>query len=803
MFTYDRQITISTAGNRRSTKWIAQTLYWSELVEKLRVPARGTETLAEYLRLPKARQDDLKDVGGFVAGTLAGERRKAGAVTGRDVITLDLDNIPSGGTMNVLARINGLGCGYAVYSTRKHSEAGPRIRVLVPLSRTASADEYEAVSRKLASMIGMELCDPSTFEPSRLMYWPSCCSDSQYVFTFADKPLLDVDGMLALYADWRDVSQWPQVPGAQPVFSKLAEKQGEPTEKPGVVGAFCRLYDIYAVMEKFIPGAYIPCDNYPDRFTYAGGSTTGGAVVYDNGKFLYSHHATDPAGGRLCNSFDLVRLHRFGNLDDEAKPDTPINRLPSYIAMQEFALQDPDVAAALTQARYDKALQDFQDAAPDAITPDNIEWIKKLAINPNTGKPAQSVDNVLTILENDPNLKGKFVFDEFSNRNYVTGPLPWNNYPYTRIMTDTDDAGIRYYIEKAYGITGKERIYDATLLCLNKNKINSVQNYIKSLKWDGEKRLDTLFVDYLGAEDTPYTRAVTRKSLVAAIARAMTPGVKYDTMVILTGPQGIGKSTLLRLLGKQWFNNSLSTFEGKEAQEVIQGSWIIELDELNGMSRSEESAVKSFLSRCEDIFREPYGRRTGIYPRRCVFFGTTNDDEFLRDQTGGRRFWPIKVGINPPTKSVFECLGEEVDQIWAEAFTYWQLGETLILTGETAETARVLQEAFTEKSTKEGVIRDFLQRPIPEDWDERTLAQRRLFWSGEFESGDVKLVERAKVCAAEIWCECFNGDLKNMKRIDAVEINGILNRIEGWEKAPNGIRFGKPYGLQRGFIKRF
>ena len=174
---FDRKITISAGSSRRAMVWQAQTLLISELWAKLQTPARGTEPLAEYLNMKKAQQDDLKDVGGFMAGTLSGPRRKANNVTGRDVITLDLDNIPPGGTEDVLRRVEGLSCGYCIYSTRKHSPAAPRLRVLLPLDRTASADEYEPIARKMAEYIGLELCDPTTFEVSRLMYWPSCCSD--------------------------------------------------------------------------------------------------------------------------------------------------------------------------------------------------------------------------------------------------------------------------------------------------------------------------------------------------------------------------------------------------------------------------------------------------------------------------------------------------------------------------------------------------------------------------------------------------------------------------------------------------
>lgn len=193
---FDRKITISAGSSRRAMVWQAQTLLISELWAKLQTPARGTEPLAEYLNMKKAQQDDLKDVGGFMAGTLSGPRRKANNVTGRDVITLDLDNIPPGGTEDVLRRVEGLSCGYCIYSTRKHSPAAPRLRVLLPLDRTASADEYEPIARKMAEYIGLELCDPTTFEVSRLMYWPSCCSDSQYIYVWKDKPLLSVKGLL-------------------------------------------------------------------------------------------------------------------------------------------------------------------------------------------------------------------------------------------------------------------------------------------------------------------------------------------------------------------------------------------------------------------------------------------------------------------------------------------------------------------------------------------------------------------------------------------------------------------------------
>lgn len=789
----DKLLKITVGNSRKAVNWIAQDIMWSELCEKLRTPSRSTETLAEYFTLTKSKQDDLKDVGGFVGGTLNGNRRKADAVNGRDLVTLDLDNIQAGVTNDVLRRIYGLGFGYCVYSTRKHCEAAPRLRVIVPLSRTCSADEYEPLARKLAEFIGMEMCDPSTFEASRLMYWPSCSSDSNYVFTYADKPFIDVDGTLALYSDWRNISEWKGV--AAPKMPRGA-KQADPTEKSGIVGAFCKTYDIYRVIHEIIPDVYSPCGT-DGRYTYSGGSTTGGAVIYNDGQFLYSHHATDPAGGKLCNAFDLVRLHLYGDKDDEAKPDTPTNKLPSYTEMCRFASSDKAVAALLTTERYHQAVERFGAAAPGEIE----NWLAELEVT-NEGAVCKTTDNVLIILENDPLLKNKIVYEEFSNRIYALGALPWEPSPDPRIWTDNDDAGLRHYLEKAYRLTGEKRIIDAFSLSCHKHSYNAVKDYLMSLPmWDGVNRLDTLFCDYLGADDNAYTRAAARKSLTAAVARVMDPGVKYDTMPILAGPQGIGKSTLLRMLGGRWFSDSLATFEGKEACEMLQGTWINEVGELNGLNRAETNAVKQFLSKVEDIFREPYGRRTGVYPRRCVFFGTTNEAEFLKDKTGNRRFWPIDCGVKPATKSIFRDLHEEVPQIWAEALMVWRLGEPLYLTGDALKIAETSQEEHSEQSSKEGIIREFIERGVLPDWSKKTIIQRKMFWQADFQKENVQTVPREKICAAEIWCECFGGELRMMKRSDALEINSILQKAEGWKKSDKAMRFGAEFGVQKGFIR--
>ena len=600
-----------------------------------------------------------------------------------------------------------------------------------------------------------------------------------------------------MYGDWHDISQWPQVPGSEAIERRRLAKQEDPTTKRGIIGAFCRSYTITQAMEKFIPGMYEETA-VPGRYTYTGGSTVGGAVIYDGDLFLYSHHATDPCSGLLVNAFDLVRLHMFGDKDGEVKEGTPVSKFPSFMMMSRLAQDDPKVSELLSKERYEQAKEAFRTSEQKEPGPDyDLSWLSKLTKDGN-GRYEKTINNAVIVLENDPLLKGRIVTDEFASCGMVLGRVPWDQRDEKRRWTDVDDAGYYRYVEVFYGLTGREKLDHALMIVSAQNRINDVKHYLEDLQWDGIRRLDTLLSDYLGAEDTPYTRAVMRKSLCAAVGRAVVGGIKYDYMPIFTGPQGIGKSTFLAILGKKWFSDSLTTFEGKEAAELIQGTWINEVGELSAFTKQETQVIKQFLSKTEDIYRAAYGRRTDKYPRRCVFFGTSNDSEFLKDMTGNRRFWPVDVGMHPAKKSVWQELPVEVDQIWAEAYAYWAAGEKLFLPKELEEAAVEQQETHREASGKEGLIMDFLNKPVPANWNQMDVVKRRMFLAGGMHM-EGELVLRDRVCAVEIWVECFGGDLKHMKRSDSMEINNIL--LHGkWQRIKTPRDFG-PYGQQRGFVR--
>ena len=201
----------------------------------------------------------------------------------------------------------------------------------------------------------------------------------------------------------------------------------------------------------------------------------------------------------------------------------------------------------------------------------------------------------------------------------------------------------------------------------NKHKYSPLIDYLEALKWDGKKRIDTWLVDFMGAKDSAYTRAVGRLTLEAAVTRALHPGVKFDTMLCLEGPQGSGKSSSLQkglCPCEEWFTDVLKVGEeSKVVIELTRSKWICEISELSGYTTKRIEEVKAFLSRGVDEARAAYGRTTQRRPRSFILIATTNSDKYLADETGGRRFWPVQVG----SLQVWERLAEVRDQLWAEA----------------------------------------------------------------------------------------------------------------------------------------
>lgn len=785
---HDKELDIATGVSRKTKKWKNKPLKWSGLLAKLEKTTRTPETVAEYKAMSRDQQSDIKDVGGFVGGYCNNGSRSD--IAFRSLLCLDADfaDAELWPDWQLL-----YGNAAAVYSTHKHTTNQPRLRLVVPLSRNVTPDEYQAIGRRVAEVLGIDKFDDTSYQPQRMMYWPSTSQDGEYIFNYIDAPLLDPDAVLATYHNWADVSSWPMSSRVAEVIKKTAAKQKDPLEKGGLVGAFCRAYTIQEAIEAYIT-TYVPCDE-PGRYTYTEGSTAAGVVIYDD-KFSYSHHATDPASSQLCNAWDLVRLHKFGALDEDADLTKPVSSRPSYKAMAELAASDSRVKVQIVDDRTAEALDDFGEEA-EPVEGGDDSWKDKLQFT-EKGGIANTIGNVVLILQNDTKLAGCLAFDELNHNIVTKKSLPWRKVDSPSQWTDSDDAALRFFLESRYGISSKDRIFDAVNVVAQKNSFHPVRDYLAECTWDGVHRVDTLLIDYLGAEDNDYTRAVTRKALVAAVTRVYRPGVKFDYMLTIRGRQGLGKSAIIGKLGGKWFSDTFTTMQGKDAYEQVQGVWLMEIGELAGMRKAEAETIKLYISKQTDRFRPAYGRRLQEFPRQCIFIGTTNEMQFLRDTTGNRRFWVVDTP-NEPTKDMWsELTDDTVHQVWAEAVELYKKGESLFLGRDLEAKAREVQASYEEENPKAGIVAEYLDRLLPSGWDNMDTYARRQW----LESDAVGTEKRTQVCTLEIWAEALSGNPDKLDRYASKEIRDILDNLPNWQHKGAKRRTMQPYGRQRYYERR-
>lgn len=473
-------LVIATGQSRKSKLWKNTKMSWEDLIERLKTTTRTSETQGEYANMPKSQQDDIKDVGGFVGGKVKNGKRQSGSIENRILLTLDADFADSDFCDNISMFYDFT---YCIYSTHKHTAEKARFRLVILLSRPCTPDEYEAVARRVAYDIGIDMFDDTTYQPHRLMYWPSTSIDGEYVFEHEENKPLDVDKVLAKYEDWHDVSSWYVSSRTTKALDRQVKKQEDPTLKKGVIGAFCRTYDIHSCIEKYLADVYEKCA-VGDRYTYKDGSSSSGLVVYENGKFAYSNHATDPASGKLCNSFDLVRIHKFGDTDADAKDGTPVSKLPSYSAMCKLIDGDSDVSMLMFKERQKKAAEDFGGIENEEM--DDMQWALKLEKNENTGAYEKTLNNIILISENDSHLKGKIKMNDFTGYAEIDGIMPWDkDAPEKRVWQDSDTDGLQWYLEYVYGIKmGNDKVFRALSVFYRRVAYDPIVEYLDGLAWD-------------------------------------------------------------------------------------------------------------------------------------------------------------------------------------------------------------------------------------------------------------------------------------------------------------------------------
>lgn len=779
-----RDLAIAYGNNRQAKKWVNKTTSFDELKERLKVTIRTTESAEEYARFSKAQKDNAKDHGGFVAGALKGGRRKIDAVELRSMVALDGDRIDKTFLENYETSTPYTS---VLYTTHSSTEENPRVRLIFPLTRDVTPEEFVAVSRYLAQMLGIDYFDECSYQPNQLMYWPSTPSNGSFVYKEVDKNWLNPDEILNAHPEWTDPTRLPTSSRESKANTVANQKVQDPLEKDGIVGLFNRVYfPISKAIEAFLSDVYEPTEN-ENRYHLIESSSIAGVEIKEDGKFVYSHHAKDPAYLRLCNAFDIVRIHKFGDDDDKK----------SFRDMCEFAMQVDEVKVLAANERLALAEVDFSG--------DGDDWKTRLKYQPKTSLLENSVYNLNLILNNDPDFRN-FAYNELANRIQVTGSLPWERPEGNKFWRDADTAQLKSIIDIRY-LPFSSRNHDVAFTKIaDDRRFHPIRNYLDSLPvWDGTKRVEDVFIKYLKADDTDYIRTVTRKTFAAAVARIYVPGIKFDCVPVLDGDQGIGKSTIVKdLVTADYYSETLSLtdMDDKSGAEKLQGFWVVEIGELAGMRKADIEKVKAFLSTSDDKYRPSYGKVVESHPRQCIVIATVNGERgYLRDITGNRRFWIIKVH-QKKQKKTWSFTEEYRQQFWAEAKEIWKCGEKLYLEGDILEEAEKAQKGAMETDERVGMVEEYLNTPLPADWDDMDLFARRNYLNGSEFGGTqhIGTIARTSVSNAEIWCECLNHSLPELKTTDSYQIAALMAQINGWERTTN-IKRLPIYGRQRLYQK--
>ena len=831
---------------------------WGEFCTDLSTPTKTGEARAKFDEMSKDEQDVLKAVAGWIStAQCENNNRSLKNILPRNLLSLDLDYcstelkdaIEAG--ESPLSRFESF-----THSSRRHTERKPRLRQFYPLSREVDADEYHALVRIVSYVLDGKRepiiqVDRVSARPAQMMFKPTISKDGDWFCHLQEGKLLDPDYFFDLWrkkkGDPTDLTKLPLY-DTETNIRRSAEKSENPLTKPGIIGAFCRAYPIEDAMEKFLPGLYIPGDAHSGqpRYTYAGSTSSNGAIVYDDGLFLFSNHGHDPCCDQNVNAFDMVRLHLYGEEDTGLDTqNTPVNQLPSFKAMMEFARNDKGTKHELMKERYsfieqfdndepvdeaeaDESVEpDYDDLIGDGPAPkkkkkkkrDAWDWMDDLEIDKN-GNINPNLANTTKILINDPRIGPNVAHNEFLNRKVLTGNIQTGIRSIPDLICRDTNAGdrwedstnslIRLLLEeqngdgkKGYGMKTSDRDLRGALRIAAKTRaFHPIKNYIESTEWDGKSRIETCFSDYLGCPYSEYHRQASLNFFLACVARIYKPGHKFDFVVMIQGAQGSRKSTfVLKLAPEVWTGVFNAPFDNAQRiAEQIMGKWINEMAEIHNFKKSDFGQAKEFVRRQHDDIRMAYDEEVSLFPRQCVFVGTTNDAKFLRDPTGNRSYWPI---ISPKTMRDpidTDSMVRDRDQMWAEALVrfkaLWEARRKgqdeldLSLKGEEAiSEAERLQEAYRSEEHSEQIANH-----LAETLDEvMTLSQaQRLMGMGAESSFDQRDGQdpdtlRVRLCAVsqkELNLITFNSPTPRNAAESATMSHAIsfLFQRHGWEK---------------------
>lgn len=692
---------------------------WAVFKRAFKTPVKTPEKLKVYTGLPDKEQIELKARNGWFYRTqVAGKKRNRRSGMPSNLITLDWDYATPDFVEALRLGIVLPEIEYFVHSSRRHTPEKPRLRMVIPLKTPLSKEDYSAASRILAQKIdeAMAMVDKVSFRPAQMMFKPTVSVDSEYLFIENKGDLYDWEAANEAWGDWHDISGLPICAGEK--LRETTDKAEDPTEKQGMVGDFCRAYTIPEAIEAF----ELPYDESgdADRYTFTGGTTANGMQVYDDGLFCYSHHGSDPACDQLLNAFDLVRIHRFSSLDDDVDDEAPQSQRPSWKAMQDLLRDDARYIKAVAASHYDQTAMfddllsqedvtettettihvlngvSFDPEVDDILgtprialpkkargAPIDPDWFSKLEIDPRSGEIIPTVANTTAIIQNDPRMRGVIELNEFTQRVVCRRPLnsrlkmlrqsvirdpiggdPLEDLAYTKLRIILESANGKGKVGYGLKVTDRD-LYGAVAATAEHWPFHPIQDMLSATEWDGLNRLATVFIRYLGCPDDAYHREIAVKWFVAGVARTFEPGHKFDYAVILEGAQGVRKSTFIQVLAMGFFGELKADFhDEKRLVEQMQNCFVMETPELSNFNRSSVEDMKAFIAATENHVRLSYERQPKRFLRQCVFMGSTNKANYLLDDTGNRRFWPVKVEVD---QIDIDGLRREIAQIWAEA----------------------------------------------------------------------------------------------------------------------------------------
>ena len=753
-------INLTYAPSTTSKQWFPITLTWEKFVEGAQEPT--TEKVCSP----------------YMAGKATSTNRKDSRVEYRSMVTLDADKADP----DLPARVEGLGLTSLVHSTYSHTTDKPRYRVIIPLMGPGlTEEEYPRAARALMEALGKEQFDSCSTIPKQLMYSPSAKHPDQYEVYSYEGGTATAQGLLERFGGYTSTPEHKRGPKC------------DPYKLPGVVGAFNRLYDMARAVEEF----NLPYEQVGEnRWHYTPSESAGGVCTYPDG-YVYSNHASDPAGGRALCVFDLVAMHRFADLDEKA--GTPLNAAPKdrpsiQKAMQEF-MELPDVKAEMMGVNIQ--LHSEKD------------WVSKLHVHPKTGKTVDDGDNWKLLMKHDPVLS-KLGYNKMNLATVTLGDFPWRKVTPGKDdqLTNADRAQISLHIQCTYNMRrpSKEQVNDAIDMVAQDHSFHPIEEYLEGLQWDGVSRIET----WLPGEVNNYKRSVARLVAVQAVARMLDPGVKVDNCLILAGGEGLGKSWFIERMARGW-TCTLGPIDRGNARDTIMimsRSWVAVADEGYSLKKADADNMKNFITRTHDEVRLPYARETEILPRRQVIWGTTNDPTFLRAQEGNRRFLIVNV-TEKLDFDKYTC--EYVDQVWAEAVHIWKESRAkygvegnpvLRLSDAEEEVAKEVRGEATEEEPLVGLIQNYLETLVPDGW-ERMPIDERIMWLRKAEQGLVKpgthRIER--VCSLEIWRIVLEGKDAKISRRDSLEITDALRKIPGWESSGAKRMHFHVFGQQRFFSR--